>query len=96
MVGLSLQQAEAIVKSLARGTVKIIAMVPPCDVTGSNKPIETTVNDLPAGFEKEVIPEKVTTPSATEEKLTAENEISKGHDIEEGVISVQVLICYYY
>ena len=95
MVGLSLQQAEAIVKSLSRGTVKIIAMVPPRDVTSSNKPIETTVNDLPAGFEKEVIPEKVTTPSATEEKLTG-NEISKGHDIEEGVISVQVFICYYY
>ena len=46
IVGLSLQQAEAIVKSLSRGTVKIIAMVPPRDVTGSNKPIETTVNDL--------------------------------------------------
>lgn len=71
--GYSVQKAEALIKNLPKGTIKITAMVPPRDVTSASP--------------QKVMPSKPNTAQIREKeepKTTTKEEQSKGEDLKSG------------
>lgn len=96
----SVQKAEALIKNLPKGTIKITAMVPPRDVTSASPQKVMPSKPNTAQIREKEEPKKMTKEEQSKgedlksgeggEKKEAVQEVGIGRNTEEGIIEVTV------